>query len=79
MNTIRCVESHLSLLIRDRHTASSSLRPTFQVSDVTPDRHSPQPIFALEKSISGCSFMNLESRSFFFCSSLVGFPCRFIS
>lgn len=38
-----------------------------------------QPIFALLKSISGCSFMNFFRRSCFCCSSLVGFPCRFIS
>ena len=38
-----------------------------------------QPIFALLKSISGCCFINFSSISCFFCSSLVGFPCLFIS
>jgi hypothetical protein len=38
-----------------------------------------QPIFAFEKSISGCSFINFCNSSFFLLSSLVGFPCLFIS
>ena len=38
-----------------------------------------QPIFAWLKSISGCCCMNFCNISCFFCSSLVGFPCLFIS
>lgn len=39
--------------------------------------HDPYPIFAFEKSISGCCFLNFSSMSVFFWSSLVGRPISF--
>jgi hypothetical protein len=41
------------------------------------DSHFNQPIFALEKSISGCCSWNFFRISSFFCSSLVGLPDSF--
>ena len=58
-------------------TAPRCLPPPRHLTPSSSSSPFPQLIFAFEKSISGCIFLNPSNISAFFCSSLVGFPNSF--